>query len=339
MTETSPGGELPERLSPMLASPGLLPKGDTGWAYEMKWDGVRAIAYVDGGSMRLQSRTGRDITHTYPELAGLASAVPASRAVLDGEIVAFGDAQWPSFEALQPRMNISSPAQAQQLAAQIPVTYLAFDLLCLDGQPLLELPYRTRRELLEALDLNGARWQTPPSFTDTDGADLLAVSQQHGLEGVVAKRLESRYEPGRRAASWLKIKNVRRQEAVVGGWKPGQGGRAGQIGSLLIGVYDVDGLGYAGHVGTGFTWPTLRMLGEKLAPLRRDRPPFASPVPPEHARGAVWVEPLLVIEVEFTEWTNAGRMRAPAYKGLRTDKDPADVIREEAPDVRPRRVR
>jgi bifunctional non-homologous end joining protein LigD len=332
-----PGGTLPDRLRPMMASPGPLPDDEDGWAYEMKWDGVRAIAYIDDGGLRLQSRTGRDVTHTYPELGGLAAAVALPPAVLDGEIVAFGGAQWPSFEALQPRMNISSPAQAQQLAAQIPVSYLVFDLLCLDGQLLLELPYARRRALLEDLNLNGPRWQTPPSFTDVTGADLLAMSQQQGLEGLLAKRLESRYEPGRRAASWRKIKNVRRQEAVVGGWKPGQGGRAGQIGSLLIGVYGPEGLAYAGHVGTGLTGQTLRMLGEKLAPLRRDTPPFQTQIPPEHARGAIWVQPRLVVEVAFTEWTNAGRMRAPAYKGLRTDKDPAEVIREPDPrsELRP----
>jgi len=151
---------------------------------------------------------------------------------------------------------------------------------------------------------------------------------QHGLEGIVAKRLASRYEPGKRTGSWRKIKNVRRQEVVVGGWKPGEGNRAGQIGSLLIGVHDPAGLAYAGHVGTGFSQQTLRTLGELLAPLRRATPPFASPVPPEHARPAVWVEPAVVIEVGFAGWTRAGRMRAPTYRGLRPDKDPAGVVRE-----------
>jgi bifunctional non-homologous end joining protein LigD len=332
---------LPARLRPMLASPGPLPDDDAAWAYEMKWDGVRAIAYIDGDEVRLLSRTGRSITDVYPELGGLAAAVGSSRpalgdaavpgparAVLDGEIVAFGGGQWPSFEALQPRMNVTSPAQARHLATQIPVTYLAFDLLCLDGQPLLDEPYRQRRVLLEGLQLEGPHWQTPPSFADAAGADVLAVSRQHGLEGVMAKRRDSRYEPGRRAASWRKIKNVRRQEVVVGGWKPGERGRAGHIGSLLIGVHDAGGLAYAGHVGSGFTQQTLRMLGERLAPLRRGTSPFATEVPREHARAAIWVQPRLVVEVAFTEWTTAGRMRAPSYKGLRTDKEPAEVVRE-----------
>jgi bifunctional non-homologous end joining protein LigD len=312
----------------MLATTAGLPPDDGAWAYEMKWDGLRAIAEIDHGRLQLWSRTGRDITAGYPELQQLAAAAGVGQAVLDGEIVVFGAEGWPSFEALQQRMNISAPAQVRALLASVPVTYLAFDLLFLDGQPLLDQPYTERRALLEQLELNGRHWQTPPSFTDAAGAEVLDVSQQHGLEGVVAKRLQSRYEPGKRTSAWRKIKNVHRQEAVVGGWKPGAGNRAGQIGSLLIGVQGPGGLQYAGHVGTGFTQTTLAMLGEKLAPLRRARSPFATPIPPEHARAAVWAEPLLVVEVEFALWTNEGRMRAASYKGLRDDKDPAEVIRE-----------
>jgi len=315
-------------MRPMLATAASdLPPGDGGWAFEMKWDGLRALAYIEGGGVRLWSRTGRDITSVYPELRDMAAAVRAGQAVLDGEIVAFGGDQWPSFEAIQRRMNLS-PAQSRLLMAEVPVTYLAFDLLSLDGRSLLDEPYTQRRARLEELGLNGPHWQTPPSFTDTVGPDVLAVSKQHGLEGVVAKRLSSRYEPGKRSQSWRKIKNVRRQEAVVGGWKPGEGGRVGQIGSLLIGVQGPDGLDYAGHVGTGFTQQTLAMLGQRLAPLRRDTSPFATPVPPEHARAALWAEPLLVVEVAFSQWTSEGRMRAASYKGLRDDKDPAEVVRE-----------
>jgi bifunctional non-homologous end joining protein LigD len=318
---------LPGQMRPMLATAASTLPGDGGWAYEMKWDGIRALAYIDGGTMRLVSRTGRDITAGYPELHDMPAAVRAGQAVLDGEIVAFGGAEWPSFEAIQQRMNLS-PAQSRLLAPEVPVTYLAFDLLSLEGGPLLDEPYSQRRALLDGLGLNGPHWQTPPSFTDVVGPEVLAVSRQHGLEGVVAKRLSSRYEPGKRSQSWRKIKNVRRQEAVVGGWKPGEGNRAGQIGSLLIGVQGPEGLDYAGHVGTGFTQQTLAMLGQRLAPLRRDASPFATPVPPEHARAAVWVEPVLVVEVAFSQWTSEGRMRAASYKGLRTDKDPADVVRE-----------
>ena len=250
----------------------------------MKWDGLRAIAEIDHGSLQLWSRTGRDITGGYPELQELAAAAGVGQAVLDGEIVAFGGEAWPSFEALQQRMNISAPAQVRALMATVPVTYLTFDLLSLDGQSLLDQPYTARRALLERLELNGRHWQTPPSFTEAAGTDVLEVSKQHGLEGVVAKRLQSRYEPGKRTSAWRKIKNVRRQEAVVGGWKPGAGGRVGQIGSLLIGVQGPGGLQYAGHVGTGFTQKALAMLGERLGaaapghvPVRHADPARARP--------------------------------------------------------------
>jgi bifunctional non-homologous end joining protein LigD len=313
----------------MLATSGTLPADDVGWAYEMKWDGLRALAFISGGQVRLASRTARDITFVYPELAGLATAVGADQAVLDGEIVAFGSGSWPDFEALQQRMNISTSAQAKVLAAQVPVSYLAFDLLWLSGRPLLDEAYTRRRELLDNLGLDGGRWQVPPAFIGESGADIQAVSRQQHLEGVMAKRLGSRYEPGRRTTSWRKIKNVRRQEVVIGGWKPGEGGRAGWIGSLLVGVHDDDGaLLYSGHVGTGFTQQTLRMLGERLASLHRDTSPFAGTIPPEDSRFARWVEPELVAEVAFADWTKSGRLRAPAYKGLRNDKDPAEVIRE-----------
>jgi bifunctional non-homologous end joining protein LigD len=349
----------------MLATAGPLPAGPVaagpaGWAFEMKWDGLRALSYVTGDGVRLVSRTGRDITHAYPELAGLAAAVRAAgaeQAVLDGEIVALTSvpdpaavsAGWrPSFEALQQRMNLSSADDVRLLAARVPVTYLAFDLLSLNGHALLDLPWSQRRGLLDELRLQGPSWLTPPAFTTETGHDVQAASVQQGLEGVVAKRQASRYEPGRRSSSWVKVKNVRRQETVVGGWQPGERGRSGQIGSLLIGVYQAaagetaagqtgtgqadagqtSGLAYAGHVGTGFTQQTLDLLARRLAPLRRATSPFVTEVPPEHARFAIWAEPVLVVEVAFTEWTTAGRLRAPSYKGLRDDKEPREVVRE-----------
>jgi len=301
---------LPGILPPMLArSEPQLPPDDGQWALEMKWDGVRALAYCEGSRVRLVSRTGEDITAAYPELRGLAAAVGRRDALLDGEVVALGESGWPDFEALQNRMHVRAAQVALRLAAEYPVTYLAFDLLHLDGRLVLDLPYRQRRALLEELQLYGPSWQTPPSFTGVAGFDVQKVSVQHGLEGIVAKRLDSRYEPGRRTGNWRKVKNIRRQEA-------------------LVGVQEDGGLAYAGHVGTGFTDRALRQLTERLAPLRRDTSPFAAPLPADHARDAVWAEPVLVAEVTFTGWTRAGRMRAPSYQGLRADKDPAEVIRE-----------
>ena len=318
----------PTELRPMLATTGTLPSDDAGWAYEMKWDGLRAIAFAEEDRVRLTSRTTRDITHAYPELAGLAHAAGVRQAIFDGEIVAFGGHAWPDFESLQQRMNISSAAQAKVLATQVPVSYLAFDLLWLNGQPLLDLPYTRRRELLENLGLDRGRWQVPPSFVGESGADIQAVSKQQRLEGIMAKRLQSRYEPGRRSPAWRKIKNVYRQEVVIGGWKPGEGGRAGWIGSLLVGVYSGGELVYCGHVGTGFTQQTLRMLAERLAPLRRDTSPFSERSPVDDPRSSQWVNPVLVAEIEFADWTKSGRLRAPSFKGLRDDKNPEDVVRE-----------
>jgi len=319
---------LPGALRPMLAVTGQAPRDQDNWALELKWDGVRALAYIEKGQVRLMSRTERDITVTYPELSRLGAATTHKQLLVDGEIVVFSADGWPEFEALQPRMHVGSAAQAALLAGQTPVTYLIFDILQLDGRPLMDLEYRERRAILDELALAGPYWQTPPWFPGTDFDAVQTVSRAHGMEGVVAKRLDSRYTPGVRTGSWRKIKNVHTQEAVVAGYKPGQGNRTGQVGSLLIGVNDASGLVYAGHVGTGFTDETLRMLGDKLRPLRRPDSPFATPVPPEHARPAVWVEPRLVVQVAFDRWTKAGRMRAPVYKGLRDDVDPEDVVRE-----------
>jgi bifunctional non-homologous end joining protein LigD len=319
---------LPAQFRPMLAVAGELAADDAAWAYEMKWDGLRAIAIIRSGKVTLYSRTGRDVTATYPELAGLASAAGEHDVVLDGEIVAFGGGEWPSFEALQQRMNVSAASQVRRLAAEIPVTYLAFDILSVDGSSLTDQPYTRRRAQLDELAVDGPRWQTPPAFIGIRGADVQAVSKQHDLEGVMAKRLTSRYEAGRRSSSWRKIKNRHRQEFVVGGWKPGDGVRTDQIGSLMVGVYGPDGFTFAGHVGTGFTRKTLNTLMARLAPLRRATSPFGATIPHDQARGAVWTEPELVIEAEFALWTTSGRLRAAAFQGIRDDKNPADVVRE-----------
>jgi bifunctional non-homologous end joining protein LigD len=320
---------LPASITPMLALPGSPPPGRLAeWAVEMKWDGVRALAFIENGRLRLVSRTGKDISATYPDLAALGGAVTGAQALLDGEIVAFTDGR-PDFEALQPRMHVSSADAAFRLSSTIPVSYLAFDALQLDGVALTARSYFERRKTLDTIISNGPRWLAPPNFPGPDLDAVRAASVANGLEGVVVKRLDSVYEPGARPGSWLKVKNQLTQEVVVVGWKPGQGNRAGLVGSLLVGVHsDTGALVYAGHVGTGFSDPVLRMLTRRLDALRRPDSPFDGPVPAEYARPAVWVEPRLVIEVTFDRWTRAGRMRAPAYRGLRDDKDPADVVRE-----------
>jgi bifunctional non-homologous end joining protein LigD len=319
---------MPQLIRPMLAVlRDELPRDDDKYGYEFKWDGVRAIVYVDGGRPRVLSRNDRDVTASYPELRVMAEALGSRRVVLDGEIVAMDASGRPSFEALQSRMHVTNAAQVRRLVAQTPATFLAFDVLYVDGTSLVDQPYRERRKALESLELAGPSWQTTPVFVG-GGEAVLAASKQQGLEGIVAKRLDSRYYPGKRSDCWLKLKNLRTQEVVIGGWKPGEGRRKGAIGSLLLGVPGPDGLEYAGHVGTGFTEKMLRDLEADLAPLQRDTPPFATTVPREHARDARWVEPEIVGEVAFSEWTREGRLRHPAWRGLRPDKSAAEVVRE-----------
>jgi bifunctional non-homologous end joining protein LigD len=319
---------LPSLIRPMLAVlRDEVPRDDDNWAYEFKWDGVRAVVYVEGGRPRVLSRNDRDVTGSYPELRAMAESLGATQVVLDGEIVAMDETGRPSFGALQSRMHVTGAAQVRRLVTQTPVTFLAFDVLHLDGRSLLDEPYAERRRLLESLALSGPSWQTPPFFVG-GGAAVLAASQEQGLEGVVAKRLDSRYYPDKRSDCWLKLKNIRMQEVVIGGWKPGEGRRKGAIGSLLLGVPGPEGLDYVGHVGTGFTDKMLRELEADLAPLTRDDSPFAAVVPRPHAKDARWVEPRLVGEVVFTEWTREGRLRHPAWRGLRPDKSPDEVTRE-----------
>ncbi len=318
---------MPEHVAPMLARAGALPGDEDAWAYEIKWDGVRAIAYSTPGELRLESRNLKEITAQYPELARLNRSLSSHEAILDGEIVAFDDRGRPSFEVLQRRMHVGSGAQVKRLAKATPVTYMIFDLLWLDGHSLLALPYTDRRELLDALALDGERWQTPGHLTGR-AKDVLAATKEQGLEGIVAKRLRSPYAPGARNGDWIKIKNFGRQEVVVGGWLPGEGRREARIGALLVGVHDADGaLRYCGRVGTGFTDAELDRLAKLLAPLRREDSPFGAGQRPP--RGATFVEPRLVAEVEFREWTSAGILRAPSYKGLRDDKDAREVVREQ----------
>jgi bifunctional non-homologous end joining protein LigD len=324
---------MPEHVKPMLARPGSLPRKDDGWTYEIKWDGVRAIAYSTPGELRLESRNLKEITGSYPELARLNRALSSHAAILDGEIVAFDEHGRPSFAALQRRMHVGSDAQAKRLAKASPVTYMIFDLLWLDGHSLMGLRYEERHELLGALSLSGESWQTP-GHLEGRGRDVLKATAEQKLEGIVAKRLDSQYEPGARGSAWIKIKNVGRQELVIGGWLPGEGRRERRIGALLVGVYDPDGaFRYAGRVGTGFSDAELDRLGKLLVPLKREDSPFTAGERPP--REAVFVEPELVAEIEFSEWTSAGVLRHPSYKGLREDKDAREVVREDMPPSAP----
>jgi bifunctional non-homologous end joining protein LigD len=319
--------EMPDAIEPMLAKPGTLPGRPEDWAFEVKWDGVRAMIHSRPGRLHLFSRAGNDITPAYPELRAINPQLSSHEAILDGEIVAFDDDGHPSFQALQSRMHARG-AHVKRLAEERPVTLMVFDVLWLDGHSLVDLPWTERRERLEALGLEGPHWQTPPAYPG-QGEGLLAATAEQGLVGVIAKRADAVYRPGRRSDAWLKIKNEQRQEFVVGGWVPGKGGRAGVLGSLQLGVYDADGeLRYAGGVGTGFDQATLKDLTAKLERLERRTSPFSGRQPPKGARFAT---PSLVCEVRFAEWTSDASIRHGAYQGLRDDKDAKDVVREVPP--------
>ncbi|HXA55774.1 MAG TPA: non-homologous end-joining DNA ligase [Solirubrobacteraceae bacterium] len=327
---------MPEHIDPMLARAGGMPqKREDGWGFEVKWDGVRAILYWHEGRMRVEGRNRRDITVRYPELRALGEQLGGCEAVLDGEIVAFDERGTPSFERLQKRMHLTVEDAVSRAARAIPVAYMIFDLLSLDGRSTLALPYRRRRELLERLALSGPAWRTP-AYHRGEVGELLAATAARGLEGVVAKRLDSPYRPGRRDGEWVKIKNHHRQELVIGGWLEGKEGRAGRLGALLVGYYDrreeergARTLRYAGRVGTGFDEPELRRLEAELAARARPTSPFAEQgvQPPRQAR---FVEPELVAEIEFSSWTSDHILRHSSYKGLREDKPAREVIREDA---------
>jgi bifunctional non-homologous end joining protein LigD len=311
----------------MLATPGDPPAGP-GWAVEFKWDGIRAVVAAYPGGVRLWSRNGNEVTASYPELAlgatadGLAGLGPL---LLDGEIVAL-DGGRPSFSRLAERMHVRAPGA--DLVGRVPVVLYVFDVLRAGDRSLLAAPYDERRALLDGLGLDGVpHVAVPPSYGDLPARELLAVARAHGLEGVVSKRRRSRYEPGRRSTAWVKTALLTTQEVVVGGWTPGQGRRAGAIGALLLGAHDPQGrLRYLGHVGTGFTDAALRRLATELAPLARSASAFDDEVPPAEARAARWVAPVLVGEVVYRTLTPDLRLRHASWRGLRPDRDPAEVV-------------
>jgi bifunctional non-homologous end joining protein LigD len=319
-----PGEPLPDHVPPMLAVAGPMPTDQERWGFELKWDGVRVLgrAAADGG-VRLESRSLRDVSTAYPELRALGPALAAAGAVVDGEVVALDDDGRPDFQRLQERMHVADARTAAERAARVPVLYIVFDVLQVGGGAVVDRTYEARRALLEDLGLQGPAWATPPWFPG-EGDLTFQVARDRRLEGVIAKRLGTPYVPGARSPSWRKVKIFEREDFVVGGWMPGEGGRSGRIGSLLVGRYDEDGvLRYAGGVGTGFTGAELDRLAGLLAPARRATSPFTGAQP---RRGAVFVEPRHVAEIEFRERTRDGILRQPSFKGLRDDTSPTDVV-------------
>jgi bifunctional non-homologous end joining protein LigD len=319
---------MPSTLSPMLATAGGLPRERKEWALEFKWDGVRALVFVEGGRVRALSRNGGDLLTAFPELRQLGSFLGSTTAILDGELVCFDEEGRPSFGLLQRRLHVASPPVAQRRAREHPASFLAFDVLYLLGHSTTHLDYDERRALLESLELKGDTFATPPAYTDVGAEDLQRVSVERGLEGLVAKRRSSTYLPGQRTSQWIKVKNVRTQEVVLGGWTEGKGSRASSLGALLLGVPGDGGLTYVGKVGTGFTDVALEDLLAELRPLVADASPFTGKLPAADARGARYVRPELVGEVQFSEWTGDGHLRHPTWRGLRPDKRPGEVARE-----------
>lgn len=308
----------------MLATAGELPVGP-GWAYEFKWDGVRALAVTHGDKIRLYARSGAEITKAYPELGGLGRALldaGITDAVLDGEIVLLDPAGRPSFMALAERIHVRESGRASQLAATQPVTYMIFDVLAANGTDISSVPYRDRRQWLDSIGPSlgdGNRWSVPPSFAD--GPATLAAAAAMSLEGVVAKRLSSIYRPGLRSPDWVKIKHEKTGDYVVGGWRTGR--RA--LGALLVGSVGPTGLVYRGRVGGGISAHAERDLLRRLAELRSPRSPFTGDLPREDVKGASFVEPRLVVEVRYASLTPEGRLRFPRFVRLRLDKSPQEA--------------
>jgi bifunctional non-homologous end joining protein LigD len=292
------------------------------WLHEVKWDGMRVLLDAADGRVRLTARSGADITATFPELGALGEVLPD--ALLDGEVVAMVDGR-PSFQALSERMHVQDRRRAQRLASTRPVVLMIFDVLRLYGVELLDRTLEDRRATLERLELTGPHWQVPPAYDD--GPALLAATREQGLEGVVSKRRSSTYQPGRRSPDWVKLANRRVQSCVVGGWRPEVGSEQ-RLGALLVGVPhgpDAGRLDYVGRVGSGISGRSGRTLTELLAPLGRATSPFAGELPRLDAQGSNWTEPQVVVEVEYLGRTDASRLRAPTFRGLRRDISPLDV--------------
>ncbi|WP_030611860.1 ATP-dependent DNA ligase [Streptomyces fulvoviolaceus] len=311
-------------IPPMLATSGTLPSAaqDARWAYETKQDGQRVVVYLPGdGSAVLRARSGEEISAAYPELLPLGGALGATPAVLDGEVLALDEQGRGDFQLLQSRMGLAhSPGRAARRAAEVPVHLVLFDVMHLGRHPLLALPYSRRRTRLEALGLDGPHWSTPAALVG-HGAQALQATREHGLEGLVCKRLDSVYEPGVRSRAWIKIRNLRSEDVVVGGWLPGKGRLTGLPGAVLLGQRSEGRLRYVGGVGTGWSETEREQLAALLRAAATDVCPF-DPVPP--APGAHWVVPRLVGEVRYSTRTRAGLLRQPSWSRLRPDLTPEE---------------
>ncbi|MAT05110.1 MAG: hypothetical protein CL424_08715 [Acidimicrobiaceae bacterium] len=288
-------------VTPMKAVLGSLPGDDADWAYEIKWDGYRTLVHLDGDRVRVQSVSGRDVTDTYRELADLGDGVHADRAILDGELVVLDDDGMPRFELMQRHER--------------EVVFQVFDVLHLDGRDTIELPYEDRRQLLAQAVEPGSNWLVP-SHQVGDGQALYDVTDEQGLEGIMAKRLGSTYQPGKRSPNWRKIKHRRQVDVVIGGFTEGSGNRSATFGALLVGRWDGDRLAFAGGVGTGYDQTTLEVMTRQLRDLEQPDCPF-DPLPPtSYRRGAHWLDPVLTAAVEITEFTNDGLVRHATFLHL-----------------------
>ena len=318
----------PTDLKPMMATAGTPHdiSDDGSWRFEGKWDGIRALATLGPNGLRLHSRAGNDFTHAYPELQELVTLLDGHGGVLDGEIVALDAKGKTSFSLLQQRMNLAAARDVARVRKSVSVQFWLFDVLHLDGVSLLRKRYDVRRQILQALPISGDICVVPEQLPGTV-QEALQGSLDRGWEGIVAKRADSTYLSGKRSHSWIKMKNFRDLEVVIVGWKPGAGRREGSLGSLLLAVPDESGdLQYAGKVGTGFTDVILDQLMAALKPLRTSNSAVASSVPRAEAVDAVWVQPSLVGEVKYVEWTPERRLRATSWRGLRPDKSVDDLV-------------
>jgi bifunctional non-homologous end joining protein LigD len=315
---------MPNTIDPMLAVMGTLPKNQADYTFEYKWDGVRALGFFDGSGYRLKARSGNDITSRYPELRSLAEAIGKRSAIVDGEIVSFDDSGRPSFGRLQHRMHLNDAKSILRLSKSEPVFYVLFDVLYADGRSLLSEPQARRRTILEELTLVGSYWQVTPAHIG-EGTAMLEAARTNQLEGLVAKRLDSLYQPGARSHDWIKIKIIQRQEFVVAGYIPERTGLSGRIGALLTGYYDCDGkLRYAGKVGTGLSAGDHEPLLRRLNAGKVQTSPFRDPVP----SGGIFTTTPVVAEIEYRRWPAGGLLQQAAFKGLRDDKSPRKVVRE-----------